>query len=220
MSAVFLPLLVNVPRKHLPARNNTWNYSSIRAKYCSEKKGRNYLFKDIEDPLSAQQESSVALHSSQDCWNCRFTVLALTPGQLIQRSPENLLASEGDGSLANLLWGDYHAQCIPTLALWRCEWQWLFICRWAVIMSSSLPSWMDLIWFEKPFIAPCESGIIWQPINKPADITGIVWYFIKMLIVWLRLVHLVKGNEELGAYGSESRTSLWIFLFSQFPFSI
>lgn len=34
----FLPLLVNVPRKYLPARNNTWNYSSIRAKYCSEKK--------------------------------------------------------------------------------------------------------------------------------------------------------------------------------------
>lgn len=40
----FLPLLVNVPRKYLPARNNTWNYSSIRTKYCSERKGRNNSF--------------------------------------------------------------------------------------------------------------------------------------------------------------------------------
>lgn len=40
----FLPLLVNVPRKYLSARNNTWNDSSIRAKYCSEKKGRNNSF--------------------------------------------------------------------------------------------------------------------------------------------------------------------------------
>lgn len=46
----FLPLLVNVPRKYLPARNNTWNYSSIRPKYCSEKKGRNYSFLGYRKP--------------------------------------------------------------------------------------------------------------------------------------------------------------------------
>ena len=42
---------------------------------------------------SAQQESSVALHGSQDCLNCRFTVLALMSDQLIQLLLETLVFS-------------------------------------------------------------------------------------------------------------------------------
>lgn len=62
----FLPFLVSVTRKYLLARNNTWNYSSSRAKYCSEKKGRNNSFLGYRIPCFSSAGMPRMVHQTAE----------------------------------------------------------------------------------------------------------------------------------------------------------